>query len=179
MSLFGLFPRASAFRPIGPERSGECAAIHAESFAHPWSENEFEQLLLVREIVSDGAIDPADCALDGFILSRIALDEAEILTIAVAAERRRCGVGETLLATHVNGLTNRGVRRLFLEVDAANAAARALYAWRGFHPVAERKAYYRVAGAAAATALVMRLDLGDGETASAAETLLSRHKPLE
>jgi ribosomal-protein-alanine N-acetyltransferase len=151
---------APAFRPIGPERSAECALIHAASFAHPWNEADFEQLLIGPEVVSDGAIEIRDEALSGFVLSRTALDEAEILTIAVAAERRRCGVGATLLATHLSSLAARGVRRLFLEVDTGNIAARALYAGRGFYQVAERKAYYRKGDLPPASALVMRLDLG-------------------
>jgi ribosomal-protein-alanine N-acetyltransferase len=160
--MFSLFAKAPepAYRSIGAERCAECALIHAASFSHPWIEADFEQLLLDRGVVSDGAIEIKDCALSGFVLSRIALDEAEILTIAVAAERRRCGVGRTLLDTHLRGLAALGVRRLFLDVDMENVPARALYAWRGFYPVAERKSYYRRDGAAQASAIVMRLDLG-------------------
>ncbi|MGO9673344.1 MAG: ribosomal protein S18-alanine N-acetyltransferase [Methylocella sp.] len=151
---------APAYRPIGLERSAECAQIHAASFAHPWSEADFEPLLIGPEVVSDGAIEIRDETLSGFILSRTAVDEAEILTIAVAAERRGWGIGATLLTTHLNGLAARGVRRLFLEVDTGNVAARALYAGRGFYQVAERRAYYRKGDAPPASALVMRLDLG-------------------
>jgi ribosomal-protein-alanine N-acetyltransferase len=151
---------APAYRPIGPERCAECALIHAASFAHPWDEADFERLLTGPEVVSDGAIEIRDETLSGFVVSRAALDEAEILTIAVVAERRRCGVGAMLLATHLSSLAARGVRRLFLEVDTENIAARALYAGRGFYQVAERKAYYRKGDLPPASALVMRLDLG-------------------
>ena len=150
---------APACRPIGPERSAECALIHAASFAHPWDEADFEQLLTKPEIDAAGAIEIRDEMLAGFVLTRVALDEAEILTIAVAAERRRRGVGATLLSTHLRTLAARDVRRLFLEVDAENFAAQALYAGRGFHQVAERKAYYRRGDSPPASAIVMRLDL--------------------
>ncbi len=158
--MFGPFAKAPApaYRPIGPERSPECALIHAAGFAHPWSEAEFEQLLTGPQIISDGAIEIVDEALSGFVLSRAALDEAEILTIAVAPERRRCSIGATLLSTHLRRLAARGVARLFLEVDAENVAARALYGSRGFYQVAERKAYYRKGDLPPASALVMRLD---------------------
>ncbi len=160
--MFSLFAKtpASVYRPIGPERSAECAEIHAGSFAYPWDESDFEQLLTEAEVVADGAIETTLAGnLAGFVLSRAALDEAEILTIAVAPEHRRCGVGRTLLATHLSGLTALGVKRLFLEVDTENAAARGLYASSGFRQVAERKAYYRKPDASPASALVMRLDL--------------------
>ncbi|VTZ22193.1 GCN5-related N-acetyltransferase [Methylocella tundrae] len=160
--MFSLFVKGSApaYRPIGAERSAECALIHAGSFAYPWAEADFEQLLLGQEIVANGAIEADDRALAAFILSRAALDEAEILTIAVAPAWRRYGVGRTLLATHIASLTKLGIRRLFLEVDTQNAAARALYDAAGFRQIGERKAYYRKQGESPASALVMRLDLG-------------------
>jgi ribosomal-protein-alanine N-acetyltransferase len=149
-------------RRIGPERSVECAAIHAASFAYPWNEADFERLLLAPEVVATGAIDVRDCNLAGFVLSRAALDEAEILTVAVARQRRRCGIGKSLMAAHLTGLAAIGVKRLFLEVDADNAAALALYASYGFRKVAERKGYYRTLDAKQAGALVMRRDLEHG-----------------
>ncbi|HUI20778.1 MAG TPA: ribosomal protein S18-alanine N-acetyltransferase [Methylocella sp.] len=147
-------------RPIGVERSAECAAIHATSFAYPWQEGDFEQLLVAPETFADGAIEATkEEYLAGFVLSRIAADEAEILTIAIAPEWRRRGIATSLLRPHLDGLAAVRVSRLFLEVDVGNIAARTLYANFGFQPVGERKAYYRVAGAEPAAALVMRRDL--------------------
>ncbi len=158
--MFSLFTKLPAvYRPIGPERSAECASVHAASFAYAWDEADFEQLLTGSEIVADGAVEPAAERLLGFALSRFALDEAEILTIAVAPDWRGYGVGRTLLAIHLAGLSAHGVVRVFLEVEPENAAARGLYAARGFRQVGERKAYYRKTGAPPASALVMRLDL--------------------
>lgn len=146
-------------RPIGAERSAECAAIHALSFARPWEETDFEQLLLAPGAFADGAIDDKEDELAGFVLSRIAADEAEILTLAIAPQWRRRGVGTSLLTPHLAGLAAKGVARLFLEVDAANLPARALYAKLDFKEAGERKAYYRGEGAETSSALVMRRDL--------------------
>jgi ribosomal-protein-alanine N-acetyltransferase len=146
-------------RPIGVERSAECAAIHAACFAHPWQEIDFEQLFIAPGTFADGAIDANDEHLAGFILSRIAADEAEILTLAIAPEWRRRGVATSLLAPHLSALAANRVTRLFLEVDHENIAARALYANFGFKEVGERKAYYRTADASMTGALVMRRDL--------------------
>jgi ribosomal-protein-alanine N-acetyltransferase len=129
---------APCIRPIGAEWSAECAAIHATSFAYPWQEADFEQL---------------------FVASGVAAGEAEILTIAVLPQWRRRGIATSLLAPHLSGLAATRVNRLFLEVDAENTAARALYANFGFEQVGERKPYYRTAGARLAGALVMRRDL--------------------
>jgi ribosomal-protein-alanine N-acetyltransferase len=146
-------------RPIGAERSAECAAIHATSFAYPWQEADFEQLFVAPETIADGAIDAGEEQLAGFILSRIAADEAEILTIAVAPEWRRRGIATRLLRPHMYELAAIRVSRLFLEVDVENTAALALYANFGFEHVGERKTYYRTADAGFAAALVMRRDL--------------------
>lgn len=156
--MFGLFGRASApaLRSIGADQAASCAAIHAPAFAHPWSAAEFERLLTAPEVVADGVFDSRGARLHGFVLSRRAADEAEILTIAMAESQRRAGLGGKLLAFHLAQLAARGVKALFLEVDEANAAARALYARFGFAEVGRRPAYYRTAEGGRSTALVLR-----------------------
>jgi ribosomal-protein-alanine N-acetyltransferase len=159
--MFSLFAKAPMTETclIGSERSAECASLHASSFAYPWQETDFEQLLAAAETYAGGAIDTKDSKLTGFVLSRFALDEAEILTLAVAPAWRRNGIGRSLLAAHLDGLAAMGIGRVFLEVDVENLAARGLYDSLGFRLVAERKAYYRPPDAEPATALVMRLDV--------------------
>lgn len=98
-------------------------------------------------------------ALAGFVLSRAVVDEAEILTIAVAPSFRRQGVGGALLAAHIATLAAQGIKALFLEVEAGNHAALALYRSFDFYQVGTRKGYYPKVGAAAAAALVLRRDL--------------------
>jgi len=96
--------------------------------------------------------------LDGFILSRLAADEAEILSVAVAASQRGRGLAGRLLDLHLRTLAGRGVRAVFLEVEEANRAATCLYARRGFREVGRRDAYYGGPGAGS-RALVLRRDL--------------------
>lgn len=146
-------------RRIDSDRAADCAELHAKSFAHPWSAAELDGLLTAKENLADGAFDGKTKALFGFVLSRLAADEAEILTIAVDPALRKTGIGGKLLAAHLAGLAAKRVKVLFLEVDQNNAAARALYARFGFEQVGERKAYYRTADGGRATALVMRLGL--------------------
>ncbi|HEY1735651.1 MAG TPA: GNAT family N-acetyltransferase, partial [Methylovirgula sp.] len=91
-------------RRIGPQSAQACAKIHAQSFAHPWSADEFETLLAARDVVAEGSfvrstlgrLIGARRTLAGFVLSRRVLDEAEILTLAVAPRYRRRGVAATL-----------------------------------------------------------------------------------
>lgn len=92
---------------------------------------------------------------DGFALWRSMGDEAEILSIAVAPDRRRGGMGRALLDEILISAASEGMRSLYLEVDAGNTAARALYDHAGFQRVGLRKKYYRNG----ADALVLRKDL--------------------
>jgi len=141
--------------PARPADAARFAALHAASFRRGWSADEFERLLVERSVVAHRAM--AGHKLLGFIISRIAADEAEILSVAVAAAGRGRGTASRLLALHMRVLAGRGVAAILLEVDEGNVPARRLYARAGFHPVGRREGYYR--SAAGAHALVLRRDL--------------------
>jgi len=133
------------------------AEIHAESFDRPWGLMEFERMLAEENILAHiaGGDEPAE----GFVLSRLAGDEAEVLAIAVRPRRRGEGIAGRLLGAHAQALMLSRVRKLFLEVEEGNRAALALYRRQGFSEVARRDAYYRKADGSAATAIVMRRTL--------------------
>ncbi|MDX2234605.1 MAG: GNAT family N-acetyltransferase [Hyphomonadaceae bacterium] len=78
----------------------------------------------------------------GFILVHAAADEAEILTLAVAEPARRRGLARALVSRAEAEMRDSGARTFFLEVSAANAAARALYATAGFMETGRRARYY-------------------------------------
>jgi ribosomal-protein-alanine N-acetyltransferase len=149
----------SIVRPLRPERAEDCAAIHANAFAHSWSATDIAAMLSGSSTIGSAALDPASLRLRGFALSRVAADEAEVLTIAVDPALRRRGIGRELLQAHLGRVAIAGARAIFLEVDAANAAALVLYAKFGFSKVGERTGYYRRPDGKAATALVLRKDL--------------------
>ncbi len=146
-------------RPIGSEQAAACAAVHGPAFAHAWSEEEFESLLASAACRADGAFDGEAGRLIGFVLSRRAVDEAEILTVAVASAARRRGAGKMLIQRHLQRLRDDGVARLFLEVADDNAAAIALYRGAGFVEAGRRAGYYRRPDAPPGAALVLRRDL--------------------
>lgn len=78
----------------------------------------------------------------GFVLSRQALDEEELLLISVHPEERGRGLGRRLLDGYIDAATRRGVRRIFLEMRANNPAS-SLYRKAGFTPIGTRPRYYR------------------------------------
>jgi ribosomal-protein-alanine N-acetyltransferase len=159
MSFLSRRASPSIIRPLRADRSEECAAIHASAFAHPWEAGEFTTLLTGVSTIASAALDPATDRLRGFALSRLAADEAEILTIAVDPSERKRGVGRDLLREHLQRAALAGARAMFLEVDADNVAAIALYQHFGFAQVGARAGYYRLPDGRPATALVMRRDL--------------------
>jgi len=96
--------------------------------------------------------------LAGFIISRVAADEAEILSVAVARARRGRGLAGRLLDLHLRALAGRGARAVFLEVDDGNVPARRLYARRHFAEIGRREGYY-ASPVGASRALILRRSL--------------------
>lgn len=88
----------------------------------------------------------------GFVLSRQALDEEELLLIAVTPEERGRGVGGRILDDYLSAARARGVRRVFLEMRANNPA-RSLYTRHGFVPIGSRPRYYRTSDGQALDAI--------------------------
>jgi ribosomal-protein-alanine N-acetyltransferase len=98
----------------------------------------------------------------GFVMIRVAGDEAEVLTLAVGERQRRRGTGRRLMDEAIRRLYHDRIRSLFLEVDEGNTAARALYANLGFREVGRRRNYYAAAGGDTSCALVLRADFEGG-----------------
>ncbi|MGP3695769.1 GNAT family N-acetyltransferase [Rhodobacter sp. NSM] len=140
------------------------AALHGRVFVtpRPWSAGDFRTLLkepsvfLLVEPRPDpaaGALHPAEP--QGFLMGRAVAGEAEILTLAVAPEARRRGLGARLTAAFLRAAGARGAESAFLEVAADNAAAIALYTAAGFAEAGRRRGYYRTAEGRPLDALVM------------------------
>ena len=145
------------FSDAGLADASAIATLHAASFQRGWSEDEIERLLLDRNVLAHRA--QIGRKTIGFILSRRAADEAEILSVATAARAQGRGIGRGLLDLHLRRLAGFEVHAVFLEVDENNDPARRLYARAGFREVARRPAYYGREGATPAAAIVLRRDL--------------------
>ncbi|MGE0036683.1 MAG: ribosomal protein S18-alanine N-acetyltransferase [Xanthobacteraceae bacterium] len=131
------------------------AQLHAASFHRGWSDTEIERLLLDRHVLAHRAV--GGRSLAGFILSRMVMDEAEILSVAVASRWRGRGLARRLLDLHLRRLAGLGTRSVFLEVEEGNEPALRLYRRAGFRQVGRREGYYEESRGAAA--LILRRDL--------------------
>jgi ribosomal-protein-alanine N-acetyltransferase len=159
MGLFSnLFARGEPTLSEAASRdAASIAALHAASFRRGWSEQEVEGLLTDRHVIAHRAM--VGSAMAGFIMSRLVEDEAEILSVAVAGQRRGRGLARNLLNLHLRRLAAFGARVVFLEVDEHNKAAIRLYDRAGFHEISRRPNYYPGPGGQAVAALVLRRDL--------------------
>ncbi len=139
-------------RRATPAHSAALAAIHGAAFPprEAWGEDAISLQLALPGTF--GLIDERG----GMLLSRIAADEAEVLTLAVAPEVRRQGVATALLRAAKAHAAAHGAKSVFLEVATGNAGALALYRRAGFVEVGRRRRYY----ADSSDALVLRTDLG-------------------
>lgn len=158
--MFGLFEKS--FGPnlarLRVEHAEEAAAVHAQCFTYAWPADDLETLLAATTTYADGAFGKAG-GVEGFILSRLAADEAEILTIAVKPKKRGQGIAGKLMRANMEQLQAAGAKTWFLEVEAQNASALALYKRFGFEQVGERKSYYRKPDGDAALAFILRRSL--------------------
>lgn len=147
--------------PLGRADADAISKLHREDFARPWTGGEFADLLDQDTVFGFAAreIGKPKMGLAGFVLARLAADEAEILTVAVSRLHRRAGLGRELMEAVLRRLHGERAAMLFLEVDETNAAALALYRRLGFREVGRRPGYYSHKDAPATGALVMRRDL--------------------
>jgi len=148
---------AAVVEPATARDAPKLAEIHGDSFHRGWGEGEFESMLTERNTLVHRL--RLGRKTIGFAVSRMAADEAEILSIAVAANQRGRGLSRDLLLTHLGHLAGRGVRKVFLEVEENNQPARRLYERAGFAVAGRRERYYREANGEQLNALLMRRDL--------------------
>ncbi|MGZ8371073.1 MAG: ribosomal protein S18-alanine N-acetyltransferase, partial [Caulobacteraceae bacterium] len=138
-------------RAATPDDALMISTVHAACFPEGWSAEAFAGLIAEPGCVALIADDSA-----GFILVRVAADEAEIITLAVQPDARGKGLGRALLEAACDRAAALDSRTLFLEVAADNAAALALYSAAGFQPAGARPAYYARPGGSRADGLILK-----------------------
>ncbi|MFP5511501.1 MAG: GNAT family N-acetyltransferase [Alphaproteobacteria bacterium] len=150
---------ALRLHPAGPLESGVVAALQQACFPEdPWDEASVATLTAPPAGFAVIALDVQDQPV-GFVMARVAAEDAEILAIGVLPQARRGGVGRLLVEAAVAGSRDLGATALFLEVAEDNQAAWTLYKACGFFSVGRRPGYYkRPDGRVAALVLRRNLD---------------------
>jgi [ribosomal protein S18]-alanine N-acetyltransferase len=131
------------------------AALHRRCFVTPlpWNAADFSGFLAdpLCFLLTEGDA--------GFLLGRAVAGEAELLTLAVAPEARRLGLGRKLVVRFLYQARLRGAEAAFLEVSAENTGAIALYESAGFARSGRRPGYFRTPDGRRLDALAMRREL--------------------
>ena len=129
-----------------------------------WTRTQVSESLVMPStsllLVDGEGVPIAEGPAAGFVLSRQALDEEELLLVAVRPELRRRGLGTRLLQSYFTAARRRGVRRIFLEMRANNPA-HSLYSRCGFAPIGTRPRYYFAADGQAIDAITFALVFDD------------------
>jgi [ribosomal protein S18]-alanine N-acetyltransferase len=151
-------------RALGARDLDVASGLHRAAFTplgeRGWTRQDMAELLASPGV--SGVLLLSDSKEIGFALCRVAVDEAELLTIAVDAVHRRRGAGRALLQAVIDHVATAGASTLFLEVGADNPAACSLYGQKDFRVVGRRNGYYQRGTGPKADALIMRLSLKPG-----------------
>ncbi len=154
-----LDPKNLSLLWASPDRAEEIAAVHARLFDAAWDADSITRSIEHPASASFIAQVREPRVLAGFVIGRIAADEAEILSIGVAPEWQRRGIGRQMVEGLARASRRAEVARLFLEVASDNAAPVAFYKSLGFMAAGQRKGYYPLAGGENVDAVILALDL--------------------
>lgn len=139
----------------GSEWANVFSELHRSLFVPAWDRASFNALMDHTGSLALLAVAGSGEYPVGFVLSRIAADEAEILSVGVAKDWQRRGVATQLLSELEKLACARRVSRIFLEVATDNGPATQLYRAQGFSEVGRRPAYYDRPDGCRVDALIM------------------------
>jgi len=113
--------------------------IEREVHTHPWTLGNFSDAL--RSGYQCKVFESAGVMM-GYAVMMLAVDEAELLDIAIDKGHQRKGIGRKLLEAMLSLARHENMRRMVLEVRASNQAAIALYRASDFEQIGLRRDYY-------------------------------------
>ncbi|MDD3220755.1 MAG: ribosomal-protein-alanine N-acetyltransferase [Clostridia bacterium] len=115
--------------------------IENQCFTDPWSKEGFADSLKQEssELIT---AENDEGEIVGYCCLYFALDEGEIVNVAVAPECRKKGYGAWMVRRLMDIGIEKGVRQFFLEVRASNEAGQKLYNSLGFEVCGMRKGFY-------------------------------------
>jgi len=131
---------AIAVRPLAHSDIDAVLSIQSESpEIASWSAWDYDRVArneMAGWVATEGPV------IVGFLVGRRVVTDVEILNFAVAASRRRQGVGTLLLSQSLEWARSFGAEKALLEVRMSNVAAIRFYEKHGFEVVGRRPRYY-------------------------------------
>lgn len=129
------------FRNMEMSDLDQVCAIEQAVFSDPWSREGFAESLGSGQAILLTAVSEAQKVV-GYCCLYCALDEGEIVNVAVSETFRKQGIGERMVRHLMQAGTKRGAKNFYLEVRAGNQPAQRLYEKLGFKTVGIRKNFY-------------------------------------
>ncbi len=148
-------PKYVSLKIADPDAAAEIADLHMKLFNPPWDVAGVTPLLAAPAAVAFVARVGIPPTTIGFVIGQMAADVSEIISIGVAEDWQKRGVGRILFGAFTRAVTRAGAKRLFLDVAADNPAALALYKAMGCAEVGRRNGYYMRHQAPSVDAIVM------------------------
>lgn len=118
----------------------QVAAIERTLFSDPWSENAFRETLKQEEADFVVAVEADE--IIGYCGAYRALDEAEIVNVAIKKECQNLGLGAKMVQSLIDQEKEKGSRFFILEVRSSNVSAQCCYKKLGFRTIGIRKDFY-------------------------------------
>ncbi|MGH9572973.1 MAG: ribosomal protein S18-alanine N-acetyltransferase [Candidatus Acidiferrales bacterium] len=104
-----------------------------------WARGDYD---LTDRVATCGWVAEGEKGIAGFLVVRQALDEIEILNMAVLPGFRRQGIGSKLFSVALENTYKQGAAKAYLEVRASNEPAIEFYKQYGFRILSLRAQYY-------------------------------------
>lgn len=145
------------FAAMGAGDLDAVVRIEEAVYSHPWTRGNFQDSLYSgyqAQTLRDGHGE-----LLGYFLVMLAVDEAHLLNISVAALHQHQGLGRLLLDQATALARQHRMRTMLLEVRESNLHAAKVYRQYGFAEIGRRKNYYPAANQTREGAIVMSLPL--------------------
>ena len=132
-----------SYRRMRPTDLQVVADLERSLYAFPWSLGNFRDSL---QAGYDCWV-ACDCErVIGYAILMVAVDEAHLLNIAVAAGWQNRGIGRAFLQFILGVTREAKCEIVYLEVRPSNLTARHLYRDMGFQQIAIRPSYYPAIG---------------------------------
>ena len=145
-------------RKMQAEDLPQVAAIEQSLFGDPWSEKAFRDTLEQEEADFIVAVSEQE-EIIGYCGAYRALDEAEIVNVAIKKEYQNHGYGAEMVKALIEEEKKNGAAFFFLEVRPSNLSAHRCYKKLGFKTIGIRKDFYE---SPKENALVMQLEVITG-----------------
>jgi len=132
-------PNSILIKDYSPIYFSEVKSILINNFKFPWSDENINKI----SPFSYKKVYLFQNRVIGFLDSKVILDEAEILMIAVEKSMQSKGVGRFILNEFIKDMKKSCVKEIFLEVAEDNTKAINFYKSLGFKEFDIRKKYYK------------------------------------